>query len=141
MKSIHYLSREHLDKYWPVLKPLLEKGILLCQDEITIDQLRLLIVQGQTHVIVAVDNDTGGIIGALAFEITPYPNCRAMNIISLGGDNLFADEYDMEVLKGILKQNGISKIQGWCYPAQARLFSSKLGFTKTYQMVSLDIGE
>jgi len=139
-KSIFYLTKEHLDKYWNQLEPLLDAGIMTSEGEINIHQLRLLIVQGLVHVIVATHNPDE-IIGAVAFELINYPNFRAANIISLGGDNLFLDEKDIKNFAEILKKGGVSRIQGWCKPAQARLLSSKLGFKLPYQMVSMDIGD
>lgn len=138
--SVKYLSKEHLDKFWNQIEPLLEEGLLFCEDELNISQLRLLITQGAVHTIIGIDSENGNVKGALVFEIVNYPNYRVMNIISYGGYNLFADEYEMEQLKNILRGNGISKIQGWCKPAQARLFKSQFGFETPYQMVRLDIG-
>lgn len=137
-KTISYLSKEHLDKFWVQLKPLLEAGLMCSEGELDISQLRLLIVGGVVHIVVATDTPDN-IVGALAFEIVTFPNYRAANIISYGGHNLFADARDMRYFTDILKKAGISKLQAWCKPAQARLFKSSFGFTAPYEMIRLDI--
>jgi len=138
MKQIYLLSREHLDKYWDQISPLLESGLFYSEGELDISQLRLLIVQGKVFVVVA--SQDFKIVGALAFELVWFPNYRAANIISYGGDSLFADDNDMKQFKELLQKAGIKKLQGWCKPAQARLFKSQFGFETPYQLVRLDIG-
>lgn len=139
--TISSISKEHLDKFWSQISPLLHAGLLMCEGELDINQLRLLCVQGSVNIIVAVDNDTGYIKGALALELVRYPNFRAANIISYGGYDLFADLEDFNSLKMELKRAGISQLQGWCKPAQARLFKSKYGFSTPYEMIRVSLGE
>lgn len=140
-KTISFISKEHIDKYWPQVKGLLDKGLFYCEDELNIDQLRYMAVQGVVHIVVAIDDDTASLVGALALQITQYPNLRAATIISYGGYDLFADEEDFAVLKTGLEKGGVSRIEGWCRPAQARLFKSKFGFETPYQMITYRIGD
>jgi hypothetical protein len=137
-KTISYLSKEHLDKFWDQVKPLLEKGLLCSEGELDINQLRLLITGGIAHVVVSTDTPDH-IIGALAFEISQFPNFRVANIISYGGYNLFSNERDMNQFKELLKKGGVSKLQAWCKPAQARLFKHSFGFSSPYEIIRLDI--
>jgi hypothetical protein len=139
MKSLSYIPRNYLDKFWDQIKDLLASGLQLCEGELDINQLRLLITQGHATVIVATSIETDEIVGALAFEVVNYPNYRCANVISIGGHNLFSDEHDMEQFKSILKKAGISKIQGWCSPAIARMWKSKFNFTTPYTMVRSDV--
>lgn len=139
--TINLLSKEHLDRFWNQVEPLLHSGLLMCEGELNVHQLRMFIIQGISHLIVGTDNDTGNIKGALAFEIVNYPNIRVANIISYGGYNLFASKEDFDVVKQSLKKAGISSLQGWCKPAQARLFKSKYGFKTPYEMIRLSLTE
>lgn len=111
--TVNIVSKEHLDKFWSQVEPFLDSGLLMCEGELNVSQLRMFIVQGAAHLIVGTDNDTGNIKGALAFEIVNYPNMRVANIISYGGYNLFASEEDFDVVKQNLRRAGISSLQGW----------------------------
>lgn len=137
----HFLSKEHLDKYWNIVGPFLQAGLFMCEGELDISQLRLLCTQGLVHVILIEDIEDNQIRGAIAIELVNYPNYRVANIVSYGGYYLFASEEDFTVLKTELKKAGISKIQGWCKPAQARLFKSRLGFSTPYEMVRISLEE
>ena len=139
MRTIHYLSKEHLDEYWPKIKRFLESGLFLCEGELDISQLRLLAVQGAAHIVVGIDSDTSDVVGALAFEIRVYPNFRAANIVSIGGDHLFLGEDDLVLLKEELRKGGIKRIEGWCKPAQARTFRMNLGAETPYQMIRINL--
>lgn len=137
---INLIQKEHLDMFWNQISPLLEKGLMYCQDELNIDQLRLLAVQGSIKIAVGL-NDQDQIVGAIALEVVNYPNYRCANVVSYGGEDLFASEQDFDVIKRYLKTIGISFIQGWCRPAQARLFKSRYGFSTPYEMIRLSLKE
>ena len=139
MRTIHYLSKEHLDDYWEQIKGYIDAGLFYSEGEITLDQIRLLIVQGAVHVIIGMDTEDDRVVGALAFEIRTYPNYRAANIISLGGDHLFLNENDLIHLREELRKGGIKRIEGWCKPAQARTFRMKLGAETPYQMIRINL--
>lgn len=139
--SVHALSKEHLDKYWNQIKEYLHSGLLMCEGELNIDQLRLLAVQGRVFIVVGISLETNNLVGALALEMVNYPNYRAANIISYGGHNLFASEEDFAGLKQELAKAGISQLQGWCKPAQARLFKHKYGFKTPYEMIRVSLTE
>lgn len=138
MKKLSYLHINLLDSYWPTIAPLLHAGLLYAEDEITIEQIRLLIVHGKAYIIVALD-DEDKIVGACAMELVLYPNYRAANIIAIGGNGLFVDENDFTQLAILLKQAGCSKVQGLCPPSVTRLWKSKLGFTTPYTLVRKDL--
>ena len=137
--QIHSLSKEHLDKFWFQIEPLLDMGLLYSENEMNVHQLRMMVVQGLAHIVVGIDEETDRIVGALCFQITQYPNIRAANIISYGGYDLFATEKDFNEVVAGLRKAGVSRIEGWCKPAQARLFKSKYGFETPYQMITLQI--
>lgn len=139
--SLHALSKEHLDKYWGQVKEYLHSGLLMCEGELNVDQLRLLSVQGLITIIVIVSLETNNVVGALALETVNYPNYKAANIVSYGGHNLFASEEDFNGLKQELAKAGVSQLQGWCKPAQARLFKHKYGFNTPYEMIRVSLTE
>lgn len=139
--SINAVSKELVDKYWKEVSPLLEKGLLMCEGELDISQLKLLIKQGAVFLVVAIAVEDDSIKGAMALEVVNYPNFRATNIVSYGGVDLFASQEDFDKLKRELKKAGFSQIQGWCKPAQARLFKSRYGFSTPYEMIRISLTE
>lgn len=138
-KNVQYLTKEHLDKYWEDIKPLLEKGLLASQHEINIEQVRLLIVQGAFHTVIGLDKETYEIVGCLVFEIINFPNYRVANIVSIGGNKMLVSEDDFVQFTYGLKKLGVSKIQGMCTPVLARLWKRKLKATIPYHIVRLDL--
>lgn len=139
--SAHLLAKTHLDKYWNQIEGYLHSGLLMCEGELDVAQLRLLCTQGLATVILIMNLDTSNIVGALAIEFVNYPNFRAANIISYGGYNLLASEEDFNKLKIELAKAGVSQLQGWCKPAQARLFKHKYGFKTPYEMIRVSLTE
>ena len=137
-KKLVSLAREHLDRFWPEVKPFLEKGLLSTEGEITIDQLRLLIVQGHIHVVLFQTEDYET-VGALAFEIQAYPNFRVANIVSFGGEQLLVDEAEMVQFSAGLRKMGVTKIQGWCSPAVSRLWRKQFKATTPYTMIRIEL--
>jgi hypothetical protein len=135
------LAKEHLDKYWPEIKEYIQSGLMLTQNEVTIDQLRLLCSQGHAHIVLFQCEETYDLKGALVFEVISYPQYRVANVISIGGDKMYLDEHEMDQFKVALKKGGISKIQGWCSPAVARLWQKQYKATIPYQMIRIELGE
>jgi len=136
--NAHFLSRQQLDKFWGLAEPFLNAGLLMAEGEMDVKQMRLLALQGSIQILLIMDQEDM-VRGAIATEIVNYPNYKAVNIVSYGGYNLFASEEDFNYLKDELLRAGFSQIQGWCKPAQARLFKSRYGFTTPYEMIRMSL--
>lgn len=92
-------------------------------------------VQGLAHLIVAT---RGKPVGAAAVEFKDYPNFRAANVIAIGGKGMFADQTGFEALARFAKERGASRIEGYCPPAVARLWT-KFNFREAYRFVRREI--
>lgn len=136
--TAHFLARQHLDKFWDLAEPFLKAGLMMAEGELDVKQMRLLALQGNIQVLLIMDQEDV-VRGAIATEIANYPNYKAVNIVSYGGYNLFASEEDFNYLKDELRKAGFSQIQGWCKPAQARLFKSRYGFSTPYEMIRMSL--
>lgn len=136
--NAYYLSKEQLDRYWNTAEPFLQAGLLVSEGELDVKQMKLLARQGLMQILLIIDQEDM-VRGAIATEIVNYPNYKAINIVSYGGYNLFASEEDFEYLKDEFRKAGFSKIQGWCKPAQARLFKSRYGFDSPYEMIRMSL--
>lgn len=106
------------------------------EGELDLSQLRMMITGRQADLVLVVDD--GALLGAIAIEYVQYPNYRVANFIATGGRRLFARESDVSQLKIWLRERGVSKIQGYCPPAVARLWR-RLGFHMAYQVVRCDL--
>lgn len=143
MKQVVKVNPVYLDQEWPKFVEYLQLGLLYCEEETTIDQLRMEIAKGAITVLVAVDD--GEITGACAIEPLQYPNFRAAHIVSAGaarGASLFTEEY-YPLLVGWCKKLGYSKIQGHCRPSVARLIKRVRGANarEPYALIRMDIGD
>ena len=57
MKQLFVIQSTELDRIWNDVKPLIEKGLVTCDGEITIDQIRMCLVQGGMKLLVSQDHD------------------------------------------------------------------------------------
>jgi len=138
MKQIFVIQPENLDRIWEQSKYLIEKGMMCSDGELTLEQIRLLLVQGHMKLLISKDIKEQKIVSALVVEIVQFPNYRCVNVVSIGGDGLHMDQTDIQQLKHICKQWGASKIQGYTHKKMTSYLIQK-GFEKKYDIVRLDI--
>lgn len=137
-KQLFVVAPDALDHTWKQVVHLVEKGMLTSDGELTIEQIRLLIVQGRMLLLISKDIREQKIKAALVTELITFPNYRCMNIVSLAGDSLGLDDEDIKQLKQICRRYGATKLQGWTHPAMTR-FLQKKGFNKKYDVIRMDI--
>jgi hypothetical protein len=77
------------------------------------------------------DDDTGT-VGWGVFKIENYPNIRVLHVTNLVAHGAHFERF-FELLRDIAKGNGCSRIRCSAKPAQARLYSGKLGFASVYE--------
>lgn len=137
-------TKEHFDKYWHKVKPLIEKCIKRSMHgEITVEDIHTLALQGKFYIFI-VKNDsciTPDVKLALVLEIVNYPRLPAMNILALGGSDLehFHEKF-WQKLCGWAFMNGVRAIEGWVSPAMERVIS-KFGFKHVYTHMRFDLTE
>lgn len=131
--EINRVFPESIDFAWPEVRTLLASALAHCDGEITVDQLRVLIVRGEAHLFVAHRNDQ--LVGACAVELVRYPNFTAANVIAIGGRRLMADARMFSELRAELRRLGASKVQGWCPDSVARLWRERLGMRAAYTLM------
>lgn len=137
-KQIFVVNPTELDYVWEQTKPLIEKGLVHSQGELSIEQVRLLIVQGWFKLLISKDIKEGEIKAAAVVEFISFPNYRCANIVSLGGDKFGMVESDVLQLIATCKRLGATKIQGWTHHKMTE-YLSKFGFQKKYDVVRMDI--
>jgi len=126
MIQVHTVSSDKVYQTWKDVEGYLKASIETGIGDCTIDQLKLLLVQGKQTLLVGVEDDT--IVGAMTVEFVNYPNDRAMFITALGGRGIVNDETFSQV-ETWAKLQGATKSAAWAKEAQARLYQQKAGFT------------
>jgi hypothetical protein len=123
---------ERLDHLWPPLAGYLAAGLEHAQGELTLDQLRLLVVQGHADLLSFWRGRQP--VGATAIEYLRYPQYTVAQVISFGGQGLFSDEAGMAQVRHWCKHRGASQMQALCRPAITR-FARRLGFAPAYDLI------
>jgi hypothetical protein len=103
-------------------------------DEITGDQLKLILSRGERH-LARLDNE-GKTVGWGAFRIDQLPNLRVLQVTDLVAHNGHFEKF-YEKLKEIAVSFGCSRIRCSAPDAQARLYRLKLGFKPVYQTLEV----
>lgn len=134
--SVMRLNAAFLDREWPKVESFLSNGLMASEGEITVDQLRLLCAKGLAEIYVALKDDK--VIGAAAVEAIIYPNFRAANVISAGGRGIYNKDF-WPLFMGWLRDQGYSKVQGYCPAPVARLLRRIEGFRTAYELVRADL--
>jgi hypothetical protein len=128
--SVLHVQQYQLDNVWPQVEHFIADALSKGFGEMNASQGRYALVKGHAELFVAeVD---GNITGAALVEFVNYPNYRIANVIATGGKGMVkeADEF-----RAWLKRGGASYIEGHCNDAVARLWESKLGMTKAYNVL------
>jgi len=123
---------QYLDTVWPNVARYLQGGLAHADGELSIDQLRLLLVQGHAYLLVFWRGEH--LVGATAIEFIRYPQFTAAQVISWGGAGLLSDAAGMAQVKQWCRAQGASRMQALCRPAVTR-FARRLGFAPAYDMI------
>lgn len=105
-------------------------------DEITGDQLKLILARGERH-LVRMDHE-GKTVGWGAFRVDQYPNLRVLHVTDLVAHNgHFQDFFDQ--LRTLAESQGCSRIRCCAGEAQARLYRQKLGLKPVYTTLEVQL--
>ena len=136
MKQIQLVSPDFVSKLWDTIQPFFDASFKYSNDDYSIDQIKMLLVNGQQRLLVAVEDEK--IIGASAVEFVNYPNQRVLHITSMGGKALI--EPDMiKQFEDWAKSQGATKIRAFAQDAQARLYRMKMGLNTVTHVVEKTI--
>ena len=122
-----------LGHYWPACEPLIARGLEPADGEANAQHVLVELQAQRAQLIVGVDA-TDTVHFAMAVQLMPYPNYTVAHVYSIGGRGVIENAQHWAGIKAWMKQQGATKVQGMCKPAQARLWQ-KLGFVDTYHLV------
>ena len=136
MKQIQLVSPDFICKLWDKIEPFFVSSLKYSNDDYNVDQIKMLLVNGQQVCLIAVEENN--IIGASAVEFINYPNQRVLHITSMGGKALI--EPDMiRQFEEWAKSQGATKIRAFAQDAQARLYKIKMGLNTVTHVVEKTI--
>lgn len=107
-KNLFIVPTNHIHQFWDLASPHLQKAIDESNGEFTIDQLRQFVSQGQSDLLLIMD-DKKVCHCAFTVQWIAYPNDRVAYITYLGGRT---NPVAWEQFVIWVKNNGGTKIQG-----------------------------
>jgi len=121
---------------WNDVAPLLASAMVHVDGEYTLDQLKVMLVDGKQTLLVLVDDDNK-IQTAFTIEWINYPNDRIAFLTAIGGKGI-SDKDSYQSFCDTLKAHGATKIQGAARESVARLWR-RLGFKNKHIIVEKTI--
>jgi hypothetical protein len=133
--KLYIVPTNHVQQYWHLAEPLLQKALDKGNGEFTPEQLKLLVAQGQQQLLLLMKEDK--VHCALTVQFIMYPNDRVAYITYIGGKNTKAG---FEQFKAWAKNQGCTKIQGSTkYKSIEKLWNRLYGYEPKYTLMELDI--
>lgn len=119
--SFGLIQLEHLDAMWPVVGPMLQRGLNHAHGELDAEDVKAAVLAGSMFVCVSVVGDT--VEFAAAFEVVTYPKKTVLNIVSVGGRRLdrLSTTY-LPSLEDMARLVGAEEFECRCRPSAARYF-------------------
>ena len=138
MKLTFIQGDEALAAEFPQLLPIFER--LPVVPEYRPAQLLELAQRGAAH-IGRIEDESGMLIVAKAFEFINYPDVLAVNIIALAGERLDEIAGDLfSKFKEFCRLAGADIVEARCGEAMSRMLR-RYGFGKAYNVVRASLGE
>lgn len=134
--AVQFVPPDYVNQTWHRVEPFLAKSMSFGRDEYTLDQLKVLILNGSQTLLVAVD-ESGDIHGAATVAFINYPNHRVAFITAIGG-RLITNEDTFAQLRIYLITQGATKIQANVRPVMAK-FSKRYGFNEIAALVEVKL--
>ena len=137
MNTVQIVAPNNVYNVWADIENYLNASINVSNNDITLDQLKLLLVRGEQTLLVSV-NENNKINGAMTVEFINHPNARTMFITALGGLGIVNDETFSQV-ETWARMQGATKTAAWAQEAQARLYKIKANFDTVRMVVEKDL--
>jgi hypothetical protein len=134
--TVYVVPTNHVQQFWHLAEPLLQKALDKGNGEFTADQLKLLVAQGQQQLILSLDEDKKCHC-AVTVQWIMYPNDRVAYITYIGGRNTKAG---FDQFKIWVKNNGGTCIRGATkFESIARLWKRLYGYEEIYTLMELKL--
>jgi hypothetical protein len=125
----------NVQQAWHQVEDMLASAMVHVDGEYTLDQLKVMLVDGKQTLLVLVDDDNK-IQTAFTIQWIDYPNDKVAFLTAIGGKT---DLNAFNQFKDWVKASGGTKIQGATFEAVARLWKMKLGFKHKYTIMEYEL--
>jgi hypothetical protein len=132
MIEVQTVPDNYLYSIWPLVEPMLDKALVVSQNDYDINHLKLYVTNKAQTLLVAVEDNK--IVGAATLSILNYPNHRVATIIAMGGRAIVKPEVFEQVVQWA-KSQGATKIRAAAREAQARLYRQKAKLDTTMYVI------
>ena len=134
--TVYVVPTNHVQQFWHLAENHLQKAIDKGSGEMSIDQLKLLVAQGQQQLIISLDENKKCHAATTVMWYT-YPNDRVAYITYIGGRNT-RDAWSQFL--SWVKNSGGTSVQGSTkFESIERLWSKLYGFKKKYTLMELKL--
>ena len=137
MSQVQLVSPNYVYHVWDKVEPYITEALKRSSGEYTAEQLKVLVIQGEQIMLVAV-SETGGIHGVCTLEFVNYPNDRIAYVTCFGGVDVATKEVWSQFEKW-LKDSGATKFRAATFESAARLYNRAFGTTSKYILVEKDL--
>ncbi len=134
--SLSLISPTHIDKYWPIVGPMIQRAIEVDPTFATLDQMQLLIRQGKVHLLAYAD-ENDEITGAATVEFQDTPLARIAHVGFMGGKGIVRDHVFKEA-QDWMRYQGATIAQCWATGTRVQMYE-KMGMTNTHQVMRLPL--
>lgn len=134
--EMRYLPIATMHQLWDKVAPFLARSLAVVPDEYTIDQLKVLAVQGKITIIMAVDAENT-IHGVAAVEFQDQANYRTAFIVAMAGKGIVSSKVFGQLCE-LLKQCGATRVRCAANDAATRLYERN-GLTKRYNLLEVNL--
>lgn len=132
--ELRHVPATHIDIAWRDGAYKLGEACLTAGDEITGDQLKMILSRGERYLLQMWDE---GIVGWGVFKIEQLPNVRVLFITGLYAPHGHFEQF-FEQIKEIARNFGCSRVRCAAKPAQARLYRMKCSFKSLYEIMECE---
>jgi hypothetical protein len=137
MNTVQIVAPNNVYNVWGDIENYLNASINVSGGDMTLDQLKLMLVKGEQTLLVSTD-DKGILNGAMTVEFQNRPNDRVLFITALGGNGIVNNETFGQV-ENWARMQGATKVGAWAQEAQARLYKLKANFNTVRMVVEKDL--
>jgi hypothetical protein len=132
---LHLRIVPNVQQVWNQVEDMLASAMVHVDGEYTLDQLKVMLVDGKQTLLVLVDDDNK-IQTAFTIQWIDYPNDKVAFLTAIGGKT---DLNAFNQFKDWVKASGGTKIQGATFESVARLWKMKLGFKHKYTIMEYEL--
>ena len=130
--EIKYIHKDCVNQTWKDVEKFLFNALIHSSGEYDLNQLKVMLVCGTQHLLIA--KEDGNIVGACTVAFENYPNDRIAVVTTFGGRGITKEE-PWEHFENWCRENGCTKVRAFTFEEAERLFSMRLGFKKTYIVI------